>query len=69
LLTTHGSKTPQEDGWVRFAAVGRVAVLVTALKKRVNALLDEKVGRPEVDIAASPEARAIVKLIATEGLG
>ena len=65
----HGTLLLDDDGWIRFSAVGRIAALVSALKKRVETLLEEKVGNPEVDIASSMEARAIVKLIATDGMG
>jgi hypothetical protein len=34
-----GTLLLDEDGWVRFAAVGRIGALVAALKKRVDALL------------------------------
>lgn len=65
----HGILLLDEEGWIRFSAVGRIAALVNALKKRVEILLEEKVGNPEVDVASSMEARVIVKLIATDGMG
>ena len=34
-----GTLLLDEDGWVRFAAVGRIGALVAALKRRVDALL------------------------------
>ncbi len=127
-----GTLLLDEDGWVRFAAVGRIGALVAALKRRVDALLgaslcfgglwrvcvcasrdpmvlvssaiikppsastnqstklwklthastqqpcaffgfffptEAKVQDPSVDIATAPEAQALVKLIATEGMG
>lgn len=56
-------------GWVAFAAVGRIAALIRALKQRLDALLDRKVADPDTDLAAAPEVRALVKLIATDGMG
>lgn len=58
-----------DDGWVRFAAVGRIAALVSALKARVEAVLDHKVNSPELELSSAPEVRALIKLIATDGMG
>jgi len=73
-----GSSTLVLDGWARFSAVGRIAALVTALKERIDGLLDDAIsgGNGEDEewesggrrLAECPEAKVLVALISTEGM-
>ncbi len=55
------------DGWVKFAAVGRVGALMSALKKKLDVFLEEKMSDPSTDITHSPVVAALVQLITTDG--
>ena len=44
------------------------AVLANELRKRLDALLDAKIGEPRLDIASSPVVEAIIRLCNTDGL-
>ena len=55
------------DGWLHFAAPGRIAVLVNELKKSLDVLLERKLEDPRRDITANPISEAIIRLFDTEG--
>lgn len=57
------------DGWAELAANARIASLMGGLRRRVVALLAEKIRNPLIDINVSQEMKLIVKLIMTDGLG
>jgi hypothetical protein len=56
------------DGWAAFRAPPRAAVLFGALRRRLDALLADKVARPGADVnAASGQlVQALVALLASE---
>ena len=56
------------DGWAEFKAPPRVAVLFGALRRRLDALLADKVARPGADVAAASAelVQALVALLASE---
>jgi ATP-dependent RNA helicase DHX57 len=56
------------DGWAAFRAPPRAAVLFGALRRRLDALLAEKVARPGADVAAASAqlVTALVALLASE---
>lgn len=57
------------DEWIRFSAVGRIALLVGRLRQRLEALLLQKIEDPSADIAATPEIQAMVRILKTNGMG
>jgi ATP-dependent RNA helicase DHX57 len=57
------------DGWAELAANARIGSLVGGLRRKVDALLTEKVKNPSLELAATREMKLIVKLIMTDGLG
>ena len=56
------------DDWLRIRASAPTAVLVKKLRAALDALLERKVGQPEVDLAADGSALVvtIVKLLRDE---
>lgn len=44
------------------------AVLANELRKRLDALLETKIERPDADISNSPVVEAILRLINTDGI-
>ena len=62
--------TVSVDGWIRFAAPGKIVALVQALRRAFDALLLDKIDRPhECDVESSVELRAVCRLLASDGLG
>lgn len=61
----------RSDGsqWVRFSAVPRIGVLVNALRKRIDELLDEKINDPSRAIDKDQATLAAIRLLVTEGMG
>lgn len=57
------------DGWGELSSNSRIGSLVGGLRRRLDALLAEKIEKPSMDIAVSQEMKVIVKLIRTDGLG
>lgn len=57
------------DGWAELSANGRIGSLMAGLRRRVDALMAQKVRDPSYEIAASTEMQLIAKLIQTDGLG
>jgi ATP-dependent RNA helicase DHX57 len=43
-------------------------VLANELRKRLDALLETKIERPDADISSSPVVEAILRLINTDGI-
>ncbi|KAJ1444519.1 hypothetical protein M885DRAFT_474356 [Pelagophyceae sp. CCMP2097] len=56
------------DGWASFAAGGRVAALVSALREALDALLEAKADDPAVRTATAPVTAAITRLLLHDGL-
>jgi ATP-dependent RNA helicase DHX29 len=56
------------DGWASFAAGGRVAALVAALRDALDALLAAKADDPLVRTATAPVTAAITRLLLHDGL-
>ena len=56
------------DGWAKFACPPRTAVLFSALRRRLDSLLADKVARPAADIGAASEelVAALKALLASE---
>ena len=56
------------DGWIRIRAAAPTAVLVKQLRAAINALLQQKIGRPEMDLTAAGGAlvETLVKLLSDE---
>ena len=55
--------------WVRFSAVPRIGVLMNALRKRIDELLNAKIHDPGKAITRDPATLAAVRLLVTEGMG
>jgi hypothetical protein len=53
------------DNWIRIRVAAPTAVLVKKLRLAIDGLLQQKIGRPEVDISAAGDAvvHALVKLL------
>ena len=62
-----------DDGLAQFNAPARIGVLVRELRAAVNRLLEQRISRPVKErqtspLSASPVVRALLELLATEGL-
>ncbi|PRW33164.1 P-loop containing nucleoside triphosphate hydrolase isoform A [Chlorella sorokiniana] len=55
------------DGWARFKAPARIAVLVRELRNEVSRLLAAKVADPSLDLSRSRVVEAMHHLLATDG--
>ena len=55
------------DGWARFKAPARIAVLVRELRAEVSRLLAHKVQQPTLDVASSRGVEAMHHLLASDG--
>ncbi|KAL6077824.1 ATP-dependent RNA helicase [Balamuthia mandrillaris] len=58
----------QVDTWIQFKADSRIAVLVKAIRKELDVLLERKIKDPALDIEESPLVRLIVQLVVSDGL-
>ena len=56
------------DGWAELSAHPRVGALVGGLRRRIDALLSEKVHDPSAEISSTVEMKLIAKLITADGL-
>ena len=56
------------DNWIRFIAPGRIAVLVSELKKMCDYWLMKKIADPTLDISQSGVILAIERLLKSDGL-
>ena len=66
----HKAGTVTVDGWIKFKAPARVAVLVKRLRRELDAALQLKISDPSgFDITKAPVAAAIERLVATDGDG
>ena len=57
------------DGWLKFRAPGRVAVLIGLLRRAVDAVLDKKIDEPGLRIEREPAIAALLQLLAADGRG
>lgn len=55
------------DGWARFKAPGKVAVLVRELQAEVRRVLLQKIRNPGGDVSSNPALLALQRLVATDG--
>jgi len=62
-------ETISVNGWVKFRAVGRIGALVGSLRKKIDELLWEKIRNPSIEISQRKEIKALIKLLATDGMG
>ena len=56
------------DGWISFSAHARVAVLITALREKLDALLEAKAADPGVDLEGGSVVKMILRLLLHDGL-
>jgi ATP-dependent RNA helicase DHX57 len=56
-----------ENGFVRFKAPARIAALIKAIRKHLDALLKKKIQHPELTLKNSPIIHAILRLLTTNG--
>ena len=68
LISNYASGLVTIDGWLHFSAPGRVVALIEGLRQAVDELLDRKIENTALDIYCSKALKAVVKLIATDGL-
>lgn len=56
------------DDWIRIKVAAPTAVLVKKLRLAIDGLMQQKIGRPELDISASGDAiiEALVKLLSDD---
>ena len=68
VAVDHGRSQATCDGWIRFRAAPRVAVLFKALRKELDGLLMQKIATPELNMAkkSGDLVRTIVELLETE---
>jgi ATP-dependent RNA helicase DHX36 len=68
VAVDHGRSQATCDGWIRFRAAPRVAVLFKALRKELDGLLMQKIATPELNMAkkSGDLVRTIVELLDTE---
>jgi ATP-dependent RNA helicase DHX57 len=57
------------DNWVELSANARIGSLIGGLRRRIDALLAEKIANPTIDVSSLPEVQMVIKLIRTQGLG
>lgn len=57
------------DEWVELSANARIGSLIGGLRRRIDALLADKIVNPTVDVASLPEVQLVIKLVKTQGLG
>ena len=68
VAVDHGRSQATCDGWIKFRAAPRVAVLFKALRKELDGLLMQKIATPELNMAkrSGDLVRTIVELLETE---
>ena len=68
LQVVHEERYVLIDGWIRIRAAAPTAVLVKQLRGAIDALLQQKIGRPEMDLTAAGGAlvETLVKLLTDE---
>lgn len=59
----HEQGTITVDGWVKYKAAAKIAVLAKSIRGELDRLLLHKISRPEVDITGSQVISAIVQLL------
>ena len=57
------------DGYVRCSAAARIGALMGGLRGRVDALLEQKIVDPGLDLGGSEEMKIIVRLLMSDGMG
>lgn len=57
------------DNWAELSANARIGSLIGGLRKRIDALLAEKIVNPTIDVSSRPEIQLVIKLLRTQGLG
>ena len=57
------------DNWVELSANARIGSLIGGLRRRIDALLAEKIVSPAIDVSSLPEIQLVIKLVRTQGLG
>lgn len=55
------------DGWAKFKAPARIAVLIRELRTQVSMVLSQKIADPTVDLSQSPVVAAIHRVLSTDG--
>mmetsp|Transcript_33946 Transcript_33946/g.82305 ORF Transcript_33946/g.82305 Transcript_33946/m.82305 type:complete len:401 (+) Transcript_33946:77-1279(+) len=55
------------DGWIRFSAPGKIAVLMRELRDALKELLNTKIANPATNVASSPVVQVMLRLIAGNG--
>lgn len=55
------------DGWAKFKAPARIAVLIRELRTQVSMVLNQKIADPSVDLSSSPVVAAIHRVLSTDG--
>ena len=69
MRTNFASGEVTIDGWLRFAAPGRVVALVQGLRSEVDRLLARKMQDPSFDLHSSAVLEVMARLVASDGLG
>ena len=64
----HEQKQITVDGWVRFEAPAKIAVLFRQLREQVDKLLVQKISRPQMDLFKAPAVDVMLKLLSTDGI-
>ncbi|KAI8847413.1 P-loop containing nucleoside triphosphate hydrolase protein [Chytridium lagenaria] len=67
LTVDHTGRTVEVDGFTKFQAFPRIAVLVNGLRRALDRELGRKVDEPAFDISASPVGKCLITLIKGDG--
>ena len=68
IVVRHEQQQICVDNWLSFRAPGRVAVLVSELRQRLDALLAAKITDASFDLVGDPCMDAIARLVESDGL-
>ncbi|KAJ3099000.1 hypothetical protein HDU97_003527 [Phlyctochytrium planicorne] len=68
LTIDHEGRTVEVDGFTKFQAFPRIAVLVNGLRRLLDVELAKKIENPGFDIASTQVGKCIIRLMAKDGL-
>eukprot|EP00887_Chlorella_sp_A99_P002300 scaffold10.g2300.t1 len=67
LSVAHEEGTIAVDGWAKFKAPAKIAVLVRELRRKVGALLARKIREPGLDLGGSRVVEAMLHVLSSDG--
>ncbi|KAJ3062934.1 hypothetical protein HDU98_001250 [Podochytrium sp. JEL0797] len=65
IMVDHEGRTISLNETIKYQAFPRIAVLVNALRKRLDLVLEDKIQRPDMDVLKTPVGKVLIDLLSS----